>query len=89
MLIDIVEVRPLENYSLYLRFEDGREGEIDLAEMIDFSGVYAPLRDPAYFRQVRVNPDLGTICWPNSADVDPDVLYSVVTGEPLLEPASA
>ncbi len=46
-------------------------------------GVFAPLRDPAYFARVRVNPDLGTICWPNDADWDPLVLYSLVTGRPI------
>jgi Protein of unknown function (DUF2442) len=34
-----------------------------------------PLRDPAVFRQVRVDPDLRTIVWPNGFDLDPEVLY--------------
>ncbi len=83
MLKDITEVRPLENYQLHLRFEDGIEGVVDIAGIIRFTGVFAPLKDPAFFAQVRVNPDLGTICWPNEADIDPDVLYSRVTGEPI------
>jgi len=45
--------------------------------------VFAPLRDPAYFARVRVNPELGTIYWPNDADWDPLVLYSLVTGRPI------
>lgn len=83
MLKDIIKVKPLENYRLYLRFEDDVEGEIDVTELIDFVGVFAPLRNHEYFVQVRVNPELGTICWPNQADLDPDVLYSIVTGQPL------
>ncbi len=83
MLKDIIKVKPLENYRLYLRFEDDVEGEIDVTGLIDFVGVFAPLRNHEYFIQVRVNPELGTICWPNQADLDPDVLYSIVTGQPL------
>lgn len=36
-----------------------------------------------YFRQVTINPDSGPIYWPNGADIDPDVLHSQVTGQPL------
>jgi hypothetical protein len=83
MLKDIVEVHPLENYRLRLRFEDGVEGVIDVAQLVSFSGVFAPLRDRKEFVAVRVNPELGTIYWPSGADLDPDVLYSLVTGEAL------
>jgi hypothetical protein len=56
---------------------------VDLAEAIVFTGIFGPLKDRAYFIQVYVSPDVGTICWPNGADVDPDVLYALVTGEPI------
>ena len=83
MLKDIVEVRTLDGYRLYLRFEDGVQGEVDLGTMIRFDGVFAPLKERAYFEQVRVNPELGTVCWPGGADLDPDVLYARITGKPL------
>ena len=35
-----------------------------------------PLREPALFGQVRVDEELGTIVWPNGADLDPDVLHN-------------
>lgn len=83
MLIDIVRVTPLANYELELLFEDGTNGIVNMAEIVEFTGVFAPLKNKTYFDQVRVNPDIGTICWPNKADMDPDVLYSFITGEPL------
>jgi len=83
MLKDIIEVRPLGGYRLWLRFEDGVEGEVDCERFLSFTGVFAALRDSAYFTQVRVNPDLGIICWPNDADVDPVVLYALVTNQPV------
>ena len=89
MLKDIVEVRPLGGYRLYLRFEDGVAGELDFADRLRFEGVFAPLRDPAVFAQVRIHPDLGTVVWPTGADLDPDVLYAELSGTPIaVQPAS-
>ena len=83
MLRDIVEVTALEGLRLHLRFEDGAEGDVDVAALMPLSGVFAPLNEPTYFAQVAVDKNLGTICWPNGADIDPLVLYCRVTGAPL------
>jgi hypothetical protein len=71
---------------LRLRFEDGAEGVVDVSELVEFRGVFAPLEDRDYFAQVSVNPDIGTICWPSGADLDPDVLYAAITGEAIVVP---
>lgn len=83
MLIDVVAARALENHRLYLRFADGVEGEVDLNGLILWEGVFTPLLDPARFAEVRVDAELGTVVWPNGADLDPDVLYAAVTGRPI------
>jgi hypothetical protein len=83
MLKDIVEVRHLGEHRLQLRFEDGVSGEVDLARMIEFKGIFAVLLDEAEFARVRIDPNSGTITWPNGADLDPDVLYAAVTGQPV------
>ena len=59
------------------------EGDLDLGKMIEFKGIFAPLRDEKEFAKVRLHPELGTIVWPNGADLDPDVLYSRIVGEPI------
>jgi hypothetical protein len=49
--------------------------EIDVAAEL-WGPMFQPLRDdPELFRQVRVDEELGTIVWPNGADMDPDVLH--------------
>lgn len=83
MLSDVVKVEPRGGYRLWLQLQDGVEGQIDLEPLLTFRGVFAPLRDPAYFARVAVHPELGTIYWPNDADWDPLVLYSLVTGRPI------
>jgi Protein of unknown function (DUF2442) len=83
MLKDIVEAMPLDQFRLKLRFEDGAEGVVDVAKCVSFEGVFAPLRERSQFEAVRVNSELGTVCWPCGADLDPDVLYGIVTGTPI------
>lgn len=89
MLKDIVEVKALAGHRVYLKFEDGIEGELDLSEMITFDGVFEPLKEPQQFKRVYVHPELGTICWPCGADIDPDVLYSRLSGKPLSTSSSS
>ncbi|HEY9631607.1 MAG TPA: DUF2442 domain-containing protein [Coleofasciculaceae cyanobacterium] len=83
MLKDIVKAQPLDGYQLHLKFEDDVEGIVDIAKLIEFTGVFEPLGDLSYFAKVIVNSDLGTICWDNGADLDPDVLYALVSQESL------
>lgn len=80
MLRDVIAVSRVGGRRLRLRFDDGVEGVVDIAEMIEFHGVFEPLRDPVYFAQVAVSPETGTIAWPNGADLDPVVLYREATG---------
>jgi len=74
---DVIEVKYVSGFVLRLRFEDGTEGEVDLA--LELHGpVFKPLHDPTFFARVRVNPDTGTIEWPNGADFAPEFLYEAV-----------
>lgn len=83
MLKDIVEARVADGYKLYIRFEDGVDGEVDLSQLIEFKGVFSPLQDLQELARLRVDPETGTVCWPNGADLDPDVLYAVASGVPI------
>jgi Protein of unknown function (DUF2442) len=89
MLKDIISAQARRPYQIHLQFEDGVEGTIDLNQIIEFSGVFAALRDPDYFATVQVDPEVGTIVWSNGADLDPDVLYAIVTQQPIPDYAAA
>ncbi len=82
-MVDVTKVEARGGHRLWVEFGDGASGEVDLAGILSFAGVFEPLRDLAYFARVRVDRELGTIVWPNGADLDPIVLHSVVTGQPL------
>jgi hypothetical protein len=83
MLKDIVEARALEGYRLHLKFEDGVEGDVDLRDLVPFQGVFEPLQDPNEVAKVKVDPESGTVSWPNGADLDPDVLYARISGQEI------
>ena len=73
-LIDVVAVRHVRDYVVWLKFEDATEGEVDLRSSLR-GPVFEPLHDVQYFAQVRVDRELGTIVWPNGADIAPETLY--------------
>ncbi len=79
----VAAVRALELFKVWLRFTDGSEGVVDLGDVFDRGGVFAPLRDPERFAAVRIERGFGSIEWPGGVDLDPDVLYSEVTGKPI------
>ena len=83
----VAAARVLDGYGVELTFSDGVRGIVDLTNrIINRGGVFAPLKDPQFFRQVRVDDELGTIVWPNGADICPDLLYAWATGQAVLPP---
>lgn len=73
-MVAVTAVEPLVDYTLRLTFDDGSERVVDLADDL-WGPMGEPLRDQHYFRQVRVDPELRTVVWPNGFDLDPDVLH--------------
>lgn len=71
----IESVELMGDFVLRLQFADGTVRDVDLEHEL-WGPMFEPLRsDPQRFREVRVDTELGTIVWPNGADMDPDVLY--------------
>lgn len=74
----LVEAVPLDDYEVHLKFEDGLAADVDLSYLLEFGGVFEPLRDHAYFRELTINNGGNTIAWPNEADIAPETLYDHV-----------
>ncbi|MDP9224301.1 MAG: DUF2442 domain-containing protein [Actinomycetota bacterium] len=71
--VRITSAKPLDGYVLRVDFSDGTHRDVDLEQEL-WGPVFEPLRDLEFFRRVAVDPELGTVVWPNGADMDPDVL---------------
>lgn len=86
----ITQVRHIRDFRLALTFVDGTQVEMDFSNKLKGrGGVFAPLHDVEFFRQVRIDTVAGTLAWPNDVDLDPDVLYCEATGTPLPMPEPA
>lgn len=70
-------------YTLRVRFDDGSEQVINFRPILA-GALYGPLRDQAVFEQVRIDPEVHTLVWPNGADFDPATLHDWPTFEPAL-----
>ena len=81
-LYDVIDAQVVGHHRLRLTFEDGTMGEVDLSQK-EWRGVFEPLADPAYFAQVRVDAEAGTVVWPNGADMAPEPLYAEARKHPV------
>jgi hypothetical protein len=74
----IAAVEALPGFRFSVRFNDGTEGEVQMAEMVHSSkaGVFTVLRDEELFRQVRL--EWGAVTWPGELDLAPDAMYDEI-----------
>ena len=76
MYYNVTDVTHVRAHVLWVKFEDGTKGEIDLANEL-WGNVFEPLKDVEFFKKVSV-AEYGTIAWPNGADLAPEFLYRQV-----------
>lgn len=79
----IIEVKPLENYKVWIKFSDGVEGVVDLSDLVG-KGIFSAWKDVNIFNAVFIDPESHTIAWPGGIDLCPDTLYAKVLGVPPL-----
>lgn len=70
----VTSVQRLGGYRLRVGFDDQSSREIDLGPVLQ-GEIYGPLRDPATFAAVAIDPEVHTLVWPGGADFDPAILH--------------
>lgn len=75
MYWDVVDVKPVGHLALHVRFADGLEGRVKIDTSF-LCGVFAPLKDPAFFNQVRLGD--GFVTWPGNLDLAPDAMHEAI-----------
>ncbi len=78
-MIKIIEIQPLPNYKLHIKYNNGVEGDLDLSEMVG-KGVFSNFKDVGYFNNVWIG-ETGAPTW--SGDIDIDIInsYLKITGK--------
>lgn len=72
MLEDVIELKVEESYRLWVKFSDGVNGIVDMSNDT-FAGVFAPLKDPQFFKTAYIEG--GAVTWPNGVDIAPDAMH--------------
>jgi hypothetical protein len=78
-MIRLVEVKPRKDYRLWLKYEDGTSGEVDLSSFAG-RGVFAAWKESGVFEDVRITEE-GALAWPGGIDICADALYLRLTGK--------
>lgn len=76
MIIGVKEVQYIKNYKLQVLFDNNSKKLIDLSSYLE-GEIFEPLKNLAYFKQVKVDENIETICWENGADFSPEFLYKI------------
>ena len=76
-MLNVTAARYLGDYRVWLEFNDGAAGEVDLLSRLR-GPVFEPLRDITLFSEVAFDPEADTIIWPNGADLAPEYLRSLI-----------
>ena len=74
---DVLEARHVHDHVVWVRWRDGRSGEVDLGPVI-WGPVFEPLKDIEYFKGFTLDPMFHTLTWPNGADIAPEFLHDNV-----------
>ena len=79
MMIRPIKVKALKDYKIWIKFSDGREGEIDLSDYVG-KGIFKSWKDYKFFQSVYIG-DNGEIAWGKDIDLCPDSLYLKLTNQ--------
>ena len=74
MFLHVREAKYIADYCIWLRFNDGAKGEIDLSKELE-GEVFGLLKGIELFKKFSIDPDIETIVWENGADLAPEFLY--------------
>ena len=74
MFLHVKEAKYLHDYVIWMKFNDGIEGEVDLESELT-GEIFGPLKNVEHFRSFKIDPTLETIVWENGADLAPEFLH--------------
>lgn len=83
MLKDVISANYKGGYKIEVTFEDGATGVIDFSKYLSKGGVFEKFKDIEFFRNFKINSELGVLTWGDEVDIAPETLYADATNSPL------
>ena len=78
---EIMDAKSLGGFRVWIRFQGGLQGDVDLSGYTTFGPVFEPLAEESFFKKFTIQG--GTLAWPNGADIAPERLYELVSTKPI------
>jgi hypothetical protein len=83
MLKDVISANYRGGYKIEVTFEDGVTGIVDFSKYLGKGGVFEKFNDMEFFKDFRINEELGVLTWRDEVDIAPETLYAEATSSPL------
>jgi hypothetical protein len=83
MIHDVVSASYRGEYKIEVTFDDGKRGVVDFSKYLHKGGIFDRFKDIDYFRNFRINEELGVLTWENEIDIAPETLYAEASRTPL------
>ncbi len=83
MCKDIISANYKGNYTIELTFEDNAKGSVDFSKYLSKVGVFDKFKDIDFFKNFKINDELGVLTWSSEIDIAPETLYAEATGFPF------
>ena len=83
MLKDVISANYKGGYKIEVTFEDGATGVVDFSKYLSKGGVFEKFKDVEFFKNFKINEELGVLTWEDEVDIAPETLYAEATNTPL------
>ncbi len=76
-MLHVTDAKYISDYQIWLAFDDGSQGKVNLGSHL-VGSMFEPLKNIEIFSQVKLDSELGTVTWPNGADLAPEFLHNML-----------
>ena len=83
MTKDVISAHYKGEYKIEITFEDGATGIVDFSKYLSKGGVFKKFRDLEFFKNFKINQELGVLTWGDEIDIAPETLYAEAKNTPL------
>jgi hypothetical protein len=85
MLKDVISATYKGEYKIEIKFEDDAAGVVNFEKYLSKGGVFEKFKDIEFFKNFKIDDEIGVLTWSDEIDIAPETLYAEATGSPMPE----